>query len=72
MLKVGNCLLSDLLQERSISQTELAIRLNITKQQINAYINNRNIMSFQTALNVANVLNCELTDLYEIVKVDEE
>lgn len=72
MLKVGKCLLLDLLQKRNLSQSDFAIKLNMTKQQVNAYITNRNVMSLQTAVNVAFVLRCEISDLYEFEEVSEE
>jgi transcriptional regulator with XRE-family HTH domain len=54
-----------------MSQQELADRVNKTKQTISRYVNNQTIMSYETAANIAAVLNCEMEELYEILKVRE-
>lgn len=66
--KVGRCLLRDLLKDVGMSQLELAIRLNVTVQQINKYVTNRQKMSLQVAKNVAAILQCEIDDLYEWIE----
>lgn len=48
-----------------MTQRELAIILGITEQQINKYVNNRQLMSIQVAKNVSNILNCSIEELYE-------
>lgn len=55
-----------------MEQTELAHRLNVTKQQINKYATGRQRMSLETAKNVAYILNCSIDDLYEWVWIDDE
>lgn len=72
MYKVGKCLLLDLLKARGLSQTDLAIELGVSKQRINAIAHNRRTMSLETAINVANALKCDVTDLYEITEVSNE
>jgi transcriptional regulator with XRE-family HTH domain len=54
-----------------MSQQELADRVNKTKQTISRYVNNQSIMSYETAVNIASELNCEMGELYEIIKVKE-
>lgn len=66
LYKVGRCLLRNRLEEAHMSQAELAEKLGITKQQINKYINNINVMSYQTAYNIASILKCDMEDLYEM------
>lgn len=54
-----------------MSQQELADRVGKTKQTISRYVNNQSIMSYETALTIAAELDCEMSDLYEKVKVRE-
>ena len=48
-----------------MSQQELALRLGVTRQQINKYIKGKAVMSYQVAYNVASILKCDMPDLYE-------
>lgn len=65
MYKVGKCLLPDLLKKKGITQAELARRLNLSRQRINAIANNREKMSYEIALNISKILDCNMEDLYE-------
>lgn len=47
-----------------MTQQELADRLDVTVQQINKYVLNRQKMSIETAYNVSKILNCHIEDLY--------
>lgn len=67
--KLGKCLLQFHLQRNRMSQQELAERINKSKQIISRYVNNQTVMSYETALNIAKILNCEMEDLYEIIKI---
>lgn len=69
---VGKCLLSDRLIQVRMTQQELAARLGVTKQQINSYTTNRRVMNLTTAKNIASIVKCEVTDLYEWVLVDDK
>lgn len=71
MYEVGKCLLSDLLKQAHMSQQDLADKLCVTKQQINSYVTNKRIMSLQTAINIAAILNCNVNQLYELVYVSD-
>lgn len=62
---VGRCLLRELLHKSEITQIELAEKLGITPQQVNKYVLNRQKMSIQVARNIADILNCNMEDLYE-------
>lgn len=64
MYRVGKCLLPQILRTRGMSQSELAEKVGLHKQTINAYVNNRQKMTFETAYNIALALNCDVTDLY--------
>lgn len=48
-----------------MSQTELATRLGVTRQQINKYVKGAAVMSYQVAYNVSVILDCSMVDLYE-------
>lgn len=54
-----------------MSQQELAIKVKKTRQTISRYVNNQNVMSFETAANIASALNLQMEDLYELVEIDE-
>jgi DNA-binding XRE family transcriptional regulator len=66
--RVGKCLLRYHLAKKKMSQQELADRVDKTKQTISRYVNNQSVMSYETALNVARVLECDMEDLYEILE----
>ena len=63
---VGKCQLQTLLDRNDMSQQELALRLGVTRQQINKYNKNKAVMSYQVAYNIAVVLGCSMSDLYEM------
>lgn len=67
--KVGKCLLRYHLAKKRMSQVELAALVNKTEQTISRYVNDQSIMSFETAVNIAAVLDCDMEDLYEIIEV---
>lgn len=62
---VGKCLLQKHLDNNLMTQTDLADRLGVTKQQINKYIHNRQVMSYAVAYNISVILNCDMRDLYD-------
>lgn len=65
MVSVGRCLLHDLLTERHMTITELANNINMPKQQLSDYANDRFKMSILNAKRIAIALNCHIDDLYE-------
>ena len=64
--RVGKCLLRYHLKVNKMTQQELAERTGMTKQTISRYTNNSHVMSYQAALIIAKILNCQMEDLYEI------
>ncbi|GGB43354.1 hypothetical protein GCM10011409_21210 [Lentibacillus populi] len=66
--KVGRCLLRYRLQERSMTQQELANIMGVTVQQINKYVRNKQKMSIEVAGNIALILKCRIEDLYEWIE----
>ncbi|WP_262372759.1 helix-turn-helix transcriptional regulator [Sutcliffiella horikoshii] len=63
--RVGSCLLADLLDKAGMTQQDLAAKVDTSKQQINKYVNNHQVMSYGMARNVAKILNVAMEDLYE-------
>lgn len=72
MYKVEKCLLLDMLRRKQMSQSDLANRTGISKQQINAYVQNRQMMTFQTAYNISVILDCDMSELYKMSLVSNE
>lgn len=70
--QVGRCLLREKLIDVGMEQTELANRLNMTKQQVNKYVMNRQIMGLETAKNVATILEIRIEQLYEWIEVGKK
>lgn len=62
---IGRCLLQKLLDERRMTQLDLAVATGLHKSQINEYISNVRVMSLQNAKIIANCLNCHIDDLYQ-------
>ncbi|WP_411236505.1 helix-turn-helix transcriptional regulator [Bacillus infantis] len=71
-IKVGRCLLRDIIKTRGMTIQQLANRLGVSRQQVSKYVNDKKKMSFETALNVAAVLDVSVMELYEIIEVGTE
>jgi DNA-binding Xre family transcriptional regulator len=72
LYEVGKCLLSDLLQEKRMTQQDLANRLGVSRQQIKHYTSEKKprIMTLHIAKNIATILDCNIEDLYEWIPVE--
>lgn len=68
--KVKRCLLRELLRKADMDQRELADLLNVTGQQINKYVLDKQKMSIQVSKNVSHILGCTIDDLYEWEWID--
>ena len=55
-----------------MTQQELADQLDITVQQINKYVLNRQKMSYETAYNISKKINCHMDELYEWIETGHE
>ncbi|CDQ17980.1 helix-turn-helix transcriptional regulator [Halobacillus karajensis] len=66
--KVGRCLLRDQLKTKGMTQQDLALKLDITVQQVNKYVTDRQRMSIQVAKNISEILGCHMEDLYEWIE----
>lgn len=67
MFDVGRCRLNEILTNKKMTQVELAVKLGMKKQQINAYATNETVMSLKTAKNIAYQLNVHIDDLYDFI-----
>jgi putative transcriptional regulator len=65
LYKVVKCLLSDRLKGADLTQSQLSELTNIPKSQISEYVNDKHLMSLETAKSISVVLNCNMEDLYE-------
>ncbi|MDP4087125.1 MAG: helix-turn-helix transcriptional regulator [Bacillota bacterium] len=64
--RIGKCLLLDRLKEAEMTQSQLAERLKISRQQVNKWATNKQGMSMETAKRIASILGLECSDnLYE-------
>jgi transcriptional regulator with XRE-family HTH domain len=69
MYVAGKCLLLPLLNERGISQKQCADKARMKATQINDYIHNRRIMSFENAKTISEAIGCNMNELYEWIHV---
>lgn len=65
LFKVGKCLLGGQLKQKGLTQSQLAEMTSIPKSQISEYVNNKHVMSLETAKTIANKLNCNIEELYQ-------
>ena len=64
--QIGKCLLSEKLSHVGMTQSQLAERLNVTRQQVNKWATDRQGMTLETAKNICIVLDLErIDDLFE-------
>ncbi|WP_238941808.1 helix-turn-helix transcriptional regulator [Bacillus sp. REN10] len=68
---VGKCRLNEILKQRKLSQVDLADKLGMKKQQINAYATNESKMTLKTAKNIAYQLNVSIEELYDFIWVEQ-
>jgi plasmid maintenance system antidote protein VapI len=67
------CLLPERLAENgNMSQAEFARKMKVKRQFIHSLINMKRIMSYEFSLNASFILNCEMTDFYKTIYVEEQ
>lgn len=64
-LRIGRCLLPDLLKEARLTQQEFALHVGMSESTISHYANRRRIMSLENAKAIAEELGVPIDDLYE-------
>jgi DNA-binding XRE family transcriptional regulator len=62
---IGKCQLQNLLIKARLSPTELPYKINISVQQLSAYMYNKRIMSLPTARVISKIIRCKIDDLYD-------
>jgi transcriptional regulator with XRE-family HTH domain len=68
--RIGRCLLPDILYELDMSQAELARRLDVSRQQVGKWARGEQLMSMESAKNVASILKLKHADeLYEWILI---
>ncbi len=67
MYKVGRSNIKRLLAQKGLTQSELAERLGMSRQQLNRYVQNQRIPNAEITKNIAVELDCEMDDLFEWV-----
>ncbi|MDX2330386.1 helix-turn-helix domain-containing protein [Sinorhizobium medicae] len=63
----GRCRLRYLLKRANMTQADLSRRTSYSPQQVSNWVNDREKIPWDAALNIAFVLSCRMEDLYEIV-----
>lgn len=64
-VRSGKCLLRKRLKDASLSQAELARRLQMPVSQVSDWANNRKTMGLDNAKNIADILSIPMDSLYE-------
>lgn len=69
--RIDRCRLRSILRAKKMRQIRLAQMVGMSKQQVSDYVNERMIMSLETARRFARALDCYIDDLYDWVEDDE-
>lgn len=74
MYKIGKCRIQELLNERGMTQQQLANLTGMSKQFINDKVNGRGKhgMYIDSAKQIASALDCAIDDLYEWIPVNDK
>ncbi|MGG3920434.1 helix-turn-helix transcriptional regulator [Geobacillus thermodenitrificans] len=63
--RATRCRIKEILKEKRMSQMELALKINFSKQQISDIVNGRYVLGLNNAMTIAKALNVNIEDLYE-------
>lgn len=69
--KAGRCLLADIRKKRGMSQEVLAELCNISRSHISSLERKKYVVTIEQGKNISSVLNCQIEDLYDWVKISE-
>ncbi|RCW48840.1 helix-turn-helix domain-containing protein [Paenibacillus prosopidis] len=64
--ELGRCLLEQRLSECGMSREQLAAELLYKPERIGDYIDNVRIMPLKVAISIADTINCDVRELYEL------
>jgi DNA-binding XRE family transcriptional regulator len=68
--QIGRCLLSERLRQVGMTQSQLAERLKVTRQQVNKWSTDRQGMTLETAKNICIILELDrIDDLFEWIPI---
>ncbi|HTG68606.1 MAG TPA: helix-turn-helix transcriptional regulator [Candidatus Udaeobacter sp.] len=65
-IELGHCLLEQRLAESGMSKEQLAAALLIRPERLVDYIDNKRIMPLKAAIAIADTIECNVRDLYEL------
>lgn len=65
-IELGRCLLEQRLAECGMSKDQLAAALLIRPERLGDYIDNKRIMPLKAAITIADTIECNVRDLYEL------
>lgn len=65
-IELGYCLLEQRLAECGMSKDQLAAALLIRPERLGDYIDNKRIMPLKAAIAIADTIECNVRDLYEL------
>lgn len=69
-LDLGRCLLHERLLQSGMSVGELAGALQVRPERLSDYMENKRVMPLKTAISIADTLDCNVKELYELLPVD--
>ncbi|PYI50292.1 helix-turn-helix domain-containing protein [Paenibacillus flagellatus] len=69
-IELGRCLLGERLAEAGISVDRLADALQMRRERLADFMDNKRVMPLKTALSIAATLDCEVDRLYECTRVE--
>jgi plasmid maintenance system antidote protein VapI len=65
-IELGPCLLEQRLAERGMSKEKLAAELRIRAERVGDFISGKRMMPLKTAIAIADIVECDVRDLYEL------
>lgn len=65
-IELGHCLLEQRLAECGMSKDQLAAALLIRPERLGDYIDNKRVMPLKAAIAIADTIECNVRDLYEL------
>lgn len=72
VVKPGRCLLTHRLNEINKTQSWLCEKTGMSRSQVSDYATNRKMMSYGTAMTIAEAIGCNMDNLYEKIRVSRK
>ncbi|MFB1098194.1 helix-turn-helix domain-containing protein [Terribacillus sp. JSM ZJ617] len=67
-LRKGRCRLSDLLEQKRMSQVEFAEKMGVSKPTVSRWVAGERYMKYDHAVQAAFLLSCHAEDFYEWIE----